>query len=79
MVRPEDLKKEITETCLYRDDLLAIREYADNLKCRFKEAVHLLVEYARNTVKDFPQKEKPSMKCKKEIGNDAKSKLSHRR
>ena len=79
VVLPEDLKKEITGTCLYRDDLLAIREYADDLKCRFKDAVHLLVEHARKTVKDFPQKEKPSRESKKKTGNGVKTKVSRRR
>jgi len=55
VVRPEDLKDEIQETCLYRDDLLAIRRFSDALKCRFKEAVHILVEHARATMPDFPK------------------------
>ena len=78
-VHPEDVKKEITETALYREDLLAIRSYGDSILCRFKDAVHLLVEHARKTVKDFPPKEKPSKKCKKKTGNGAKSKISRKR
>ena len=64
-VYPEDLKKEISETALYREDLLAIRRYGDRILCRFKDTVHLLVEHARKTIADFPQDEPQNAKGKK--------------
>ena len=66
-VYPEDLKKKISETALYRDDLLAIRRYGDRILCRFKDTVHLLVEHARKTIKNFPQAEPPKAKGKKKL------------
>ena len=66
VVCPKDLQDEISETCLYRDDLLAIRSFGDALKCRFKEAVHILVEHARETMPEFPKEEKkPCLKKRK--------------
>ena len=59
-VRPEDLEREISPTCLFRDDLLEIRRYADELKCTFKEAAHKLIEHAQATLAEFPKPELPA-------------------
>ena len=46
--------------------ILAIRSFGDALKCRFKEAVHILVEHARETMPEFPKEEKkPCLKKRK--------------
>ena len=71
VVLPKDLKREISETALYRDDLLAIRSFSDVLKCRFKEAVHILVEHARKTIAEFP---KPQNSRKKARDNTSRKK-----
>ena len=77
-VHPEDLKMEISPTCLYREDLLAIREFSDNLKCTFKEAVHMMVEHARNTLAGFPKKME-KVKVKKKQSSRGNKKISRRR
>ena len=59
VVSPEDLEREISPTCLFRDDLLEIRRYADELKCTFKEAVHKLIEHAQATLAEFPKPKPP--------------------
>ncbi len=60
VVLPEDLKMEISSTCIYQKDLIAIRKYADSQMWRFKDTVHLLVEHARKTIDGFSMVEKES-------------------
>lgn len=76
VVRPEDLKREISQTCLFRDDLLEIRRYADELKCTFKEGVHKLIEHAQATLVEFPKPEPPEPE---EDSNGSRKKKSTKR
>ena len=76
VVRPEDLKREISQTCLFRDDLLEIRRYADELKCTFKEGVHKLIEHAQATLAEFPKPEPPEPE---EDSNGSRKKKSTKR
>ena len=73
VVCPEDLEREISPTCLYREDLLEIRRYADELRCTFKEGVHKLIEHAHATLAGFPKPEPPEPEEDPKVPHEKKS------